>query len=201
MHVAARQTERASTEVIRRGPRWLLQFWGLQLNFQFRLHLTFLCAIVMCLAARADVIRLKNGKTIVTDSARESNGRIEYTIGENSFSIPGELVEKIDTSSQASVPAPAQPAATAAVEKPAGPSPGDVPVFHEKANQELLARVIHDGRIDAAAIQSIENEGVPVKSAAANYLAGSLEIRQSRFADAARYFEKALHYQPDQPFI
>jgi len=162
----------------------------LRLTFKFRSHLTIFCVACICLAAPADVIRLKNGKTIVTDSASEKNGRIEYTIGENSFSIPKALVETIDTSPGASVPS----------EKPVI-APMEVPAAPGKAEQELMARVFHDGRIDTAAIKAIEDEGVPAKSAVVNYLAGSFEIRQSRFSSAARYLQTALLYQPDQPFI
>ena len=172
----------------------MLQFSGLGINFKFRLHLTFFCVVCACLAANADVIHLKNGKTIVTDSASESNGRIEYTVGENSFSIPKALVEKIDTSPASIVPA----------EKPAIPAEAlALPPEKVEPSQSLAetTKILRDGRIDPAALKAIEDEGVPEKSAAANFLAAAFEIRQSHFPAAGRYLETALHYQPDQPVM
>lgn len=143
----------------------------------------------MCLASPADVIRLKNGKTIVTDSVTESNGRIEYTIGDNTFAIPRELVERIDTGPAAAVPA----------ETRVAPSPAEVPQVREQleTTQELMAKVVHSGQVDRAAIRAIEDEGAPARSAAANFAAATFENKQSKFPEAARYLEEALHYEPD----
>lgn len=172
----------------------MLQFSGLGLKFKFRFHLTFFCVAGVCLAAKADVIHLKNGKTIVTDSASESNGRIEYTVGENSFSIPKTLVEKIDTSVSPSVP----------TEKPVIPPEALALPSDKVGTSESLAettKIFRDGRIDPGALKAIEDEGLPEKSAAANFLAAVFEIRQSHYPAAGRYLETALHYQPDQPVM
>lgn len=144
------------------------------------------------MAALADVIRLKNGKTIVTDSARENNGRIEYTIGEDSFSIPKALVERIDTGPGASVPTEKQAL-----------SPAEIPPVqeHGQVAQELRSRLIQHGQIDAAALRAIEEAGVPEQSAAANFLAAEFEIKRNNLAAAGRYLQTALHYQPDQPAL
>lgn len=146
------------------------------------------------MAANADVIRLKNGKMIVTDSATERNGRIEYTIGENTFSIPKTLVERIDTGPDASVPA----------ESRAVP-PVDIPPVQEhpqpEVSEELKSQVIQHGQIDQAALRAIEDAGVAEKSAAANFLAAEFEIKQNNLAAAGRYLEMALHYQPDQSVL
>jgi len=165
-------------------PLILLKFPRLQLKFTIPLIIA-----AFCVAASADVIRLKNGKTIVADSTHESNGRIEYTIGDNTFAIPKELVDAID----------ARPA-----EKIAPPAPVvDIPPVHEDVEtpQELVSKVIHGGHIDETAIQSIEKEGVPEKSAAANFLAALLAERQSNLDVAARYYLAALHYEPNQPVM
>lgn len=161
-------------------------------KFKFRIHLTFFCVAVICLTAKADVIHLKNGKTIVTDSASERNGRIEYTIGENNFSIPKALVEGIDTGPGASVP----------TEKPEIPA-AEIPLTTAKVetSQELIKAVFHNGQIDPGAIKEIEDEGVPEKSAAVNFVAGIYEIKLNHFPSAARYLETALHYEPDQPVM
>src|SRR4051812_20477027 len=58
--------------------------------------LLFISIAVVPLAL-AETIRLKNGRVILADSVRESNGRIEYTIGEDTYAIPKASVVKIDT--------------------------------------------------------------------------------------------------------
>ena len=49
-------------------------------------------------AARADTIVLKNGDRIQADSAQERNGRVEYTLGDNTLSIPKSIVARIEKS-------------------------------------------------------------------------------------------------------
>jgi hypothetical protein len=45
----------------------------------------------------ADVIHLKNGRTIWADEARENGARVEYEIGDNSYAIPKSKVERIES--------------------------------------------------------------------------------------------------------
>ena len=40
---------------------------------------------MLCVAAQADTIVLKNGDRIQADSAQERNGRVEYTLGDNTI--------------------------------------------------------------------------------------------------------------------
>ena len=146
----------------------------------------------MCLAAQADVIRLKNGKTIVADSAHESNGRIEYTIGDNIFSIPASLVEKIDVGASPAVPASRRT-----------PPPEEVPQVREQmeAVPELSSKILHGGHVDIDAIKSVEDQGIPQQSAAANFLAAQFEERQNNFPAAARYLQAALRYKPEDGIL
>lgn len=169
--------------VIRQLRRELLQFFCLRLN------LIFLCLAALCFDARADVIRLKNGKTIVADSVHESNGRIEYTIGDDTFAIPQSLVENIDAGVAAPVPKT----------RPA-PSSEEIPQIHQQmqAGPELASMVVHDGRIDADALKEVERQGVPARSAAANFIAAQFEERQNNVQAAARYLQAALLFRPDE---
>lgn len=146
----------------------------------------------MCLGARADVIRLKNGETIVADSVHETNGRIEYTIGDNTFAIPQSLVENIDAGVAAPVPAT----------RPA-PLPEEIPQMHEqmRAGPELASTVIHDGRIDADALKEVEKQNVPARSAAANLVAAEFEERQNNPHAALRYLQAALLFRPDEGIL
>ncbi len=155
--------------------------------FRLRLKLIFLSVAALCLCAQADVIRLKNGRTIVADATHESNGRIEYTIGDNTFAIPASLVEKIDTGGPPPVPA-ARP-----------PDPAvEIPQMREhlEVGQELASSVIHGGHLDLDALHAIESQGLPEKSAAANFLAAQFEERQNNFPAAGRYLQSALNFRP-----
>lgn len=133
------------------------------------------------------MIRLKNGNRIVADSARESNGRVEYTIGENTFAISKSLVEGIDAG-----PATNVPAQTVA--------PEDLPraAMHMSVTGDIAQRVVHDGQIDLAALHSIEKEGDPERAAMANFEAARLEHVRNHYAAAAKYLQAALEYMPDQ---
>lgn len=160
----------------------MLQF--LRLRFTF----TFLCLVLFCAAAAAQVIQLKNGKNIVADSVHESNGRIEYTIGDNAFAIPKSLVERIEAGP---------------VEKHVAAAATELPPVqaHVETEPELSARVIHGGHIDTAALKSIEDEGVADKSAAANFIAAVFEEKQNHLAGASRYLQAGLTYQPDSAVL
>ena len=43
-----------------------------------------------------DTIVLKSGARIVADSVTERNGRVEYTIGDNTLTIPKSIVVRIE---------------------------------------------------------------------------------------------------------
>jgi len=48
------------------------------------------------LPAPADVIHLKNGRTIWADQIRENKDRVEYDLGEDTYAIPKSAVERIE---------------------------------------------------------------------------------------------------------
>ena len=128
-------------------------------------------AFVICLGAlllaphsAADIIRLKNGRSIVADRVREEKGKVEYQIGDNTFAISKSLVEKIETGVGVA-PAPAAreelPAFTPSQELPASP--------------ELLGRIIRDGRVDTDALAQLDNPADPELAAAAYFTAARYE--------------------------
>ena len=53
--------------------------------------------ITLALTAQAETIHLKNGRTILASNVREKNGRVEWEVGDNTYSIAKSLVERIDT--------------------------------------------------------------------------------------------------------
>lgn len=142
---------------------------------------------MLCAAARADTIVLKNGDRIQADFAQERNGRVEYTIGDNTLSIPKSIVVRIEKG-PVYPPAPAAAAAGA-----------DNPPAHEQmaGSGDLLARVIRNGAVDTGAIKAIENEGDALQSAAANSIAANFEEKRRNYSAAAHYLQAALVFLPD----
>ena len=160
--------------------------------FVLKSTIGFLCLAALCATVRADVIVLKNGRRIVADSVRETNGKIEYTIGENTFAIPKTLVEKIDSGSPAKVPA----------DVPA-PAASDLPAVHEKiqAEEGLAGRIVHDGAVDPLVLKAIEDQGKAERSAVANFIAADFERRQNHLPLAAHYLQLALGFSPDNAIL
>ncbi|HET6844772.1 MAG TPA: peptidase MA family metallohydrolase [Candidatus Angelobacter sp.] len=149
--------------------------------FRLRLIITFCCLAIG--AAQADTIYLKNGSRIVVDSVQETNGHVEYTIGDGTYAIPASLVVRIESG----------PGAT-----PASPAASEAPPPREQmqTGTDLISRVIHDGRIDASALHEIELENVPERSATAYFLAGQFEEKRHDLQAAAHYLQTALGFMP-----
>src|ERR1700726_3300724 len=63
------------------------------LLFMGRLFFVGLLAVP---GAQADTIHLKNGRTIVADHVRENGGRYEYEIGDDTYAIPKNSVERVE---------------------------------------------------------------------------------------------------------
>ena len=63
--------------------------------------------LLAALSAPADVIHLKNGRTIWADQVREDKDkdRIEYDVGEDTYAIPKSSVDRIDAGGVAPVTA------------------------------------------------------------------------------------------------
>jgi tetratricopeptide (TPR) repeat protein len=147
--------------------------------------ITFCAVTVLCAAAGADTIVLKNGDRIRADSAQERNGRVEYSIGDNTLSIPKSIVARIEKGPAA---APAEPATT--LEAP--------PAHAEMAGSgDLVARVIRNGSVDTGSLKAIEGEGDALQAAAANSIAANFEEKRRNYAAAARYLQAALAFLPD----
>lgn len=157
-----------------------------------RLIITFCCAALLTPAAWADTIVLKGGTRIVADSVTEKNGRIEYAIGDNTFTIPKSIVARIETG-----PAPA------AAVTPASKAADEPPPVHEPmaVDEALMARIIHNNEVDTAALKAVEAEGVAAQTAGAYAVAAGFEQNRSNFAAASRDWESALRFLPNHPVL
>jgi tetratricopeptide (TPR) repeat protein len=137
--------------------------------------------------APADVIHLKNGRTISADQVRENTNkdRVEYDLGEDTYAIPKSSVDHID----AGGPAPVHAGSGAPDITPPAPS------FDHEA--DIAEKVIRDGKVDTDALASLAQPANPERAATAYFLAGKHESDHGNFPQAKRYYESALRFQPD----
>jgi tetratricopeptide (TPR) repeat protein len=145
------------------------------------------------LPAPADVIHLKNGRTISADQVRESKNkeRVEYDLGDDTYAIPKSSVERIDAGG--AVPGHAGSG---------GPANSSIPDVTPRApsfdhEDDIAEKVIRDGKVDANALASLAQTANPERAATAYFLAGKHESDRSNFPQAKRYYESALRFQPD----
>jgi len=152
--------------------------------------ITFCAGIVLCASAAADTIILKSGARIRADSVQERNGRVEYTIGDNTMSIPRSIVVRIENG-PGEAPAAAEP-----------PIIMDLPAQEPlPASAELEARVLRNGAVDLGGLKAVERENDPKQSAAANSIAATLEEKHHNYAAADRYLQAALIFTPQNPVL
>ena len=145
--------------------------------------------LLASLPASADVIHLKNRRTIWADQIRKSKDRVEYDVGDDSYAVSASSVERIDAGGVA--PAHSSAGSSAGLPEITPPTPT---FTHET---DVAAKVVRDGKIDTEALASFEREGNSEIAATAYFLAGKTETDHGNFPQARRYFESALHLQPD----
>ncbi len=151
---------------------------------------SLLIFVLMSLSvASADTIVLKNGRKISADRTKDTGTKIEYEIGDNTFAIAKTLVDHIDAGG---------PAASAAAQTKV---PDITPSETVHGQDEVAGKIVHDGKVDPEAVMAIEKSGNAEMSAAANLVAGRVEYLLGHREQARAYFEKSLHYQPDNPVI
>ncbi len=147
--------------------------------------------LLAAVSAPADVIHLKNGRTIWADQVREDKNkdRVEYDVGEDTYAIPKSSVDRIDAGGAA--PARSGSAGTAAVPDftPAAPT------FTHEA--DMAEKVIRDGKVDTEALSALEQGGNAELAATGYFLAGKHESDHGNFPVAKKYYESALRFQPD----
>lgn len=152
-----------------------------------------LWTLLLSTTARSDTIHLKNGRTILADHVRENGNHYEYDIGDDSYAIPKSLVDHVD--------AGGMPTHTAGNAKTAGDLPTFTPADSLGNQGDLQARIIKDGKVDPDALSSLEGKGNVQLASVADFIAGKFEFEHGNIAQARRYFESALRFQPDNSTI
>jgi len=149
--------------------------------------------LLAAVAAPADVIRLKNGRTIWADQVREKKDRVEYDVGEDTYAIPKSLVDRIDVGGAA----PVRSGSGSAHDVPDFAPPA--PTFSHEA--DITDKVIHDDKVDTEALDRLEREGNTDLAATGYFLAGKHEVDRGNMVQAKHYFDLALRLEPDNSVL
>jgi hypothetical protein len=104
--------------------------------------------LVAALPAAADVIHLKNGRTIWADQVREVKDHVEYDLGEDTYAIPKSSVDHIDGGGLAPVHGWRGSLGWRPRHQPASP-------FVQPRGADVALKVIRDGKVDADALASL----------------------------------------------
>jgi tetratricopeptide (TPR) repeat protein len=160
-----------------------------------RVFVIFSIALLAPLYVSADVIHLKNGRTIWADHARENGTKVEYDRGEDSYAIPKASVERIE---QGGVPP--QYAVPGGGSKDVGELPSFAPAENLKNEDSTAARIVRDGKIDSDALRATEQEG-SAAAATAYYVAGKFEFEHANFSKAQTYLETALRFDSENATV
>ncbi len=157
--------------------------------------LVLILVLLAALPTPADVIHLKNGRTIWADQVRENKDkdRVEYDLGDDTYAIPKSSVERIEAGGVAPIHAGASAGVSNDTSAPDITPPA--PSFNHEA--EVAEKVIRDGKVDTDALASMAQTGNSELAATAYFLAGKRESDHGNFPLAKRYYESALHFQPD----
>ena len=133
--------------------------------------------ISVALSAPANVIHLKNGRTIWADHVREDKNkdRVEYNVGDDTYAIPKSSIDRIDAGGVAPVHASQGSTPVPDITPPA-------PVFQQAT--EIADKIIRDGKVDTDALSALSQGGNPELSATGYFLAGKFESDHGNFPQA-----------------
>lgn len=146
------------------------------------------------LPAAAEVIHLKNGRTIWADHVRENGAHLEYDRGDDSYAIPKSLVDHVEAGGVRP-----EYGSSAAGSKDAKDLPALAPAGSLKGEDQLADRVIHEGSVDSDVLHSLE--GNSAAAATGYFIAGKYEFERGDLPKAKGYLGAALRYDSGNPTI
>ena len=156
--------------------------------------LIFILPLLLSLCAPAEVIHLKNGRTIWADRVEEKGDHVEYEIGDDSYAIPKALVDRIEAGGS-----PPEGTKSAEAKVPLEiPEIAPPPVQLEP---DFLNKIIHDNKVDTDTLAALEKNGDAQVTAAGYYFAGKFEFDHGNFAKSKTYFEMAIRFDGQSPAI
>jgi tetratricopeptide (TPR) repeat protein len=156
--------------------------------------ISLLCATFLLPGASAEVIHLKNGRTIWADHVREDGSHLEYDRGDDSYAIPKTLVDHVEAGGM-----PPEYASGGGGSKDTHELPALAPAGNLKGEDQLSDRVIHDGTVDTDALHALESS--PAAAATGYFIAGKHEFERGDFPKARAFLEAAMRYDSGNPTI
>ena len=155
--------------------------------------LSALLAGIAAIGASAEVIHLKNGRTIWADHVRENGSHIQYDVGDDTYAIPKSTVDRIESGG---LPPEYSASGTA---KDSHDLPAFVPSDNLKNDPALIGKIIQNGQVDSDALSALEQAGNATATAAGYFIAGKHEFEHGNFAKARTYLEAALRFDSENP--
>ena len=156
--------------------------------------------LVCALAARADKIVLKNGRTIIASNVRVDGDKIRYETSTGELSLPKSIVDHIEKGGLSPM---AESPAAAAANLNLAPPPAEVAT----SGNEIDAAVVHDGAIDRDYIAKLESEAHPgnaranAKAAMGHHAAAQFELAHGDLEHALSDEQTAVTFEPEQPVL
>jgi tetratricopeptide (TPR) repeat protein len=144
--------------------------------------------------APAEVIHLKNGRTIYADQVHENGSHLEYEVGEDSYAIPKAVVDRIEAGG-------IRPERSSGGSKESHDIPSFTPADNLKGEPEVSNKIIHDDKVDIDALAALEKLGDGRITAAGYFIAGKHEMEHENFSKARSLFETALRFDGQNPTI
>jgi len=149
-----------------------------------------LFGFALAISTHADVIHLKNGRTIYADHIRENGTRLEYDVGDDSYGISQTSVDHIESGGNAGSQSKVRSQA------PLSEDIAFKPVLQLVNEAELTAKVIHDGQVDSQVLSSLESQN-NASAATGYFLAGRYEFEHGDVRQARSYFEACLRFDSE----
>ena len=169
--------------------------WLLECALMRRSVIFLLAPILLAVCAHAEVIHLKNGRTIWADHVRDNGAHLEYDVGDDSYAILKASVERIDSGG-------VKPEYASSTN---GGGAKEIPQFAPaetlKSDPALADKIVHDGKVDYDALAALEQLGDSRRTAAGYFLAGKYEFDRGNFSKARSNFEAALRFDGQNPTI
>jgi len=161
-----------------------------------RASVIFLLApILAVVCSQAEVIHLKNGRTIWADHVRDDGVHLQYDVGDDSYAILKSSVDHVDAGG-------VRPEYASSA---SGAGAKDVPQFapadNLRGDPALADKILRDDKVDYDALAAIEQQGNDRQTAAAYFLAGKSEFDHGNFNKAKNNFESALRFDSENPTI
>ena len=140
-----------------------------------------LCFAALSLYSSAEVIHLKNGRSIWADQVRQNGTHLEYEVGESSYAIPMSVVDRVEAAGTPPQAVPSQESTRVQAQ-----AMDFAPAADLQYGSDLIERVIRDDRVDPDALRMLESEGNASTTASGYFVAANREMENANFAKARK---------------